>query len=379
MSESTEITKPEERAVAPVTSPNPERIRLGDLKVSDLNPRHDATDTGVISIDSIGLIQPITLWCNEGGKLEVLVGSRRYRHLLATRRQNGFLEPHEYSIKEGPRDVVSLLPLWENRDRENVPPATMARHYVHLKESVFADRDQKTMANELGCVDEGTLSNFIHLARDIDRLPKSWQGGLNSIGTTKSSIGLGHYSAVKKLLPKDGDELATDLIAFLNKAVSQKWAVKKLRKEAESFTSQSEPEGSSANSNNSAILEGKNAIPAETKVTPPEDRNVGKPGDHGSEIEPTDSSAEIPQDSDEVHSEDIPPETSTQATLAQAEVLQSLLIDLIPLISPGFLKDAVRKSIDTLGLTATQELADAVGDPRFVDEVANAKGEELAA
>jgi len=60
-------------ATVPALTPTPGRIRLGDLRVSDLNPRHDATDYGIDSIDEIGLIQPIVLWPNdEDGELEVL-------------------------------------------------------------------------------------------------------------------------------------------------------------------------------------------------------------------------------------------------------------------------------------------------------------------
>ena len=209
-------------------------VPLREIKISPLNPRYESAtnvDGLAADVDDRGLLQPIILRTAEDGGYEVIIGSRRFRAILAKRGPDGFLQPDEYTLEDWDDTFVIGAAVAENDCREPLSPVDEGRflNRIASRDPTMTDTH---LANLTGIGSRPRVNDLRHLATHFGQLPESWQMFLQvphgDRPGDKPGISLTHYKAVRAYVGENGVE--PWMLELMDKAAAGLWSVDQLKK-----------------------------------------------------------------------------------------------------------------------------------------------------
>lgn len=190
----------------------PSSINEVDIDLIHANPtqpRHDFDEQALNelseSIQSIGIIQPITLRQEEDGTYMIIAGERRYR----AAQKAGLMSVPAYIRKASDDDVMEMA-LIENIQREDLNAIEVALAYQQLQSRNGLTQDE--LAQRVG-KSRATVANFMRLLR----LPAEIQLALKD-----RRISMGHARALLSL------EDAEQQVALFHQIEVQDLSVRKV-------------------------------------------------------------------------------------------------------------------------------------------------------
>jgi ParB/RepB/Spo0J family partition protein len=212
----------------------PETIALGTIKVSELNPRHDAA-VDIVSLvqdlQSTGLVQPIVLRQLPEGGYEVIVGSRRLQALKEVRSADGILHAGEYRIVNWDDNRCIRSAISENAERHDLAPADEGR-FLNLLAKRQGTQDAPLSDEQLQGVTgipRPRINDARALADKFDLLPKSWQSALSAPPNCRPSdslISLTHFKHVRKRI---NGKIDPEVRKLMTKAADEGWTAAKFK------------------------------------------------------------------------------------------------------------------------------------------------------
>ncbi len=140
--------------------------RIADLEIDQISPNpyqprqdfeDEALDQLAASIRQFGIIQPITVRAQSGGRFEVISGERRIR----AARRAGLKRIPAY-VREADTEAMLEMALVENLQREELNPIEVALGYHRLMEE--CDLTQEQVADRVG-KKRSTVANFLRLLK----------------------------------------------------------------------------------------------------------------------------------------------------------------------------------------------------------------------
>jgi len=209
-------------------------IPLTEIKISPLNPRYESAtnvDGLAADVDDRGLLQPIILRAAEGGGYEVIIGSRRFRAILAKRGPDGFLQPDEFTLEDWNDQFAIGAAVAENDCREPLSPVDEGRFLNRIagRDPTLTDTH---LANLTGIGSRPRVNDLRHLASHFGQLPESWQVFLQvphgDRPGDKPGISLTHYKVVRAYVGENGVE--PWMRELMDKAAAGLWSVDQLKK-----------------------------------------------------------------------------------------------------------------------------------------------------
>jgi ParB family transcriptional regulator, chromosome partitioning protein len=165
----------------------------------------DALKELCVSIQTIGLIQPISLRLMPDGTYQIIAGERRYR----AAKMAGLKQVPAY-IKTAEDDLVMEMALIENIQREDLNAIEIALAFQKLQE--IYNLTQEKLSERLG-KKRATIANYLRLLK----LPAEIQ-----IGLQFRKIDMGHARALVNI------DDPTVQIAIFEEAVLQGYSVRKV-------------------------------------------------------------------------------------------------------------------------------------------------------
>ena len=175
--------------------------RVADIEIDQISPnpyqpRQDfeaeALDQLATSIRQFGIIQPITVRAQNGGRFEVISGERRLR----AARRAGLKRVPAY-VREADTEAMLEMALVENLQREELNPIEIALGYHRLMEE--CELTQEQVADRVG-KKRSTVANFLRLLK----LPPRAQAALRD-----RSVTVGH---ARSLINVDDEEFQLHLL-----------------------------------------------------------------------------------------------------------------------------------------------------------------------
>ena len=175
--------------------------RVADLEIEQISPNpyqprqdfeDEALDQLAASIRQFGIIQPITVRAQNGGRFEVISGERRLR----AARRAGLKRVPAY-VREADTEEMLEMALVENLQREELNPIEVALGYHRLMEE--CELTQEQVADRVG-KKRSTVANFLRLLK----LPPRVQAALRD-----RSVTVGH---ARSLINVDDEEFQLHLL-----------------------------------------------------------------------------------------------------------------------------------------------------------------------
>ena len=170
-------------------------VAISDIIPNPLQPRRDFDDETLqelaTSIAELGVIQPITLKRQEGGKYIIISGERRWRAS-----QIAGLETLPAYIRDVDDEDLHAMALVENIQRENLNAIEIALGMQRLVEE--CGLTQEAMAQKVG-KKRSTVSNYMRLLSLPSEVQLALKEGIISMGHAKAIAGLDHALQVKAL------------------------------------------------------------------------------------------------------------------------------------------------------------------------------------
>ncbi|MBO5673117.1 MAG: ParB/RepB/Spo0J family partition protein [Alistipes sp.] len=170
-------------------------VAISDIIPNPLQPRRDFDDETLqelaTSIAELGVIQPITLKRQAGGKYIIISGERRWRAS-----QIAGLETLPAYIRDVDDEDLHAMALVENIQRENLNAIEIALGMQRLVEE--CGLTQEAMAQKVG-KKRSTVSNYMRLLSLPSEVQLALKEGIISMGHAKAIAGLDHALQVKAL------------------------------------------------------------------------------------------------------------------------------------------------------------------------------------
>jgi ParB family chromosome partitioning protein len=186
-------------------------VRLDLIEPNPLQPRRDFSDADLqelqLSMQSSGLLQPVTVRPRNDGRFELIAGERRFR----AARQLGWTTIPAF-VREVSNEQMLSLALVENLQREDLNPMEEAQGYRQLINEFGLAHHQ--VAQAVG-KDRSTVTNALRLLalpEDVQRLVRD------------GALTLGHARA---LLGMPSGESLTDLA---NRVVTHRLSVREVER-----------------------------------------------------------------------------------------------------------------------------------------------------
>ncbi len=176
-------------------------LPIADIQLSRFNTRKDLSagneDSSISdlakSIQSRGLLNPVTVRSAGAGLWELVAGQRR----LAACKQLGWAHIPAIVRRDVKDDEATSLSLIENVHRADMHPLDKANAFLLLAESVGS---VTAVAKETG-FSEATIRKYL----DLGRLPKQLQ---QELSTSHGPIGVDALSTLVRRFPDESDQLA---------------------------------------------------------------------------------------------------------------------------------------------------------------------------
>ncbi len=163
--------------------------RVADLEIDQISPNpyqprqdfeDEALDQLAASIRQFGIIQPITVRAQSGGRFEVISGERRIR----AARRAGLKRIPAY-VREADTEAMLEMALVENLQREELNPIEIALGYHRLMEE--CDLTQEQVADRVG-KKRSTVANFLRLLKLPPRVQAALRDRSVMVGHARSLI-----------------------------------------------------------------------------------------------------------------------------------------------------------------------------------------------
>jgi ParB family chromosome partitioning protein len=169
-------------------------VRLDQIEANPFQPRsyfdEEALEELAVSINEIGLIQPVTLRKTGEDRYQIIVGERRCRAA-----QKAGLESIPAFIREAKDDGMLEMALVENIQREDLDPIEIALSYQRLLDE--CDYTQEDLSGRVG-KNRSTIANYLRLLK----LPAIVQKSLRD-----KEITMGHARAIINIHDEDIQEM----------------------------------------------------------------------------------------------------------------------------------------------------------------------------
>jgi len=171
-------------------------IRLDSIEVNEEQPRKDFDENALqelaLSIQSYGIIQPITVRPIQNGKYQLISGERRYRaSLLAGLRE---IPAYVRTVDE----VFALqMALVENIQRENLNAIEIALTYQRLLNE--CDLSHEELSLKVG-KERATVTNYLRLLRLTKEAQQAICEKQISFGHARALVGIEDIDLQKKAL-----------------------------------------------------------------------------------------------------------------------------------------------------------------------------------
>ncbi|MEJ3742346.1 ParB/RepB/Spo0J family partition protein [Actinomycetes bacterium KLBMP 9797] len=192
---------PDANELAPVPGARFAEIALDAIVPNPKQPRHvfdeEALDELKISIQEVGLLQPIVVRELEDGKYELVMGERRWRAAQAVGR-----ESLPAIVRDTKDDAMLRDALLENIHRVNLNPLEEAAAYQQLLEEFGATHEE--LARRIGR-SRPQISNTIRLLNLPGQVQRRVAAGVLSAGHARALLGLEEAQAQ--------EDLATRIVA----------------------------------------------------------------------------------------------------------------------------------------------------------------------
>jgi ParB family chromosome partitioning protein len=163
--------------------------RVADLEIEQISPNpyqprqdfnDEALDELAASIQQLGIIQPITVRAQGGGRFEVISGERRLR----AARRAGLRRVPAY-VREADTEEMLEMALVENVQREELNPVEVALGYQRLMDECGLTQEQ--VAERVG-KNRTTVANFLRLLKLPPQVQAALRDGSVSVGHARSLI-----------------------------------------------------------------------------------------------------------------------------------------------------------------------------------------------
>ena len=188
------------------------QVSIADIEANPKQPRKEFDEAGLKalaeSIDTLGIIQPITLRRVRASKFQIISGERRFRAA-----QMVGLDALPAYVREADDQTLLEMALVENIQREDLNPLEVALSYKRLMD------DCGLTQQELGKRVGKARSSVTNHLRTLD-LPMRIQHMLR-----EGQLGLGHAKALAGL---SGDDALYQQVALAEKAVAEGASVREL-------------------------------------------------------------------------------------------------------------------------------------------------------
>lgn len=213
-------------------------IELANIEANPFQPRTHFNDESLeelaISIQEIGLIQPITLRKIDEKKYQIIAGERRFR----AAQMAGLVKIPAF-IREVNNDSMLEMALVENIQREDLNPIEIGVSYQRLIEE--CNLTQETLSSRLG-KKRSTVANYLRLLK----LPAIIQKGLIdkelSMGHARPLINLKETESqleIYEKIKKEGLSVrkVEEMVRNIAEKEQPKDDTKEVRKNAQQFQS----------------------------------------------------------------------------------------------------------------------------------------------
>ncbi len=163
--------------------------RVADLEIEHISPNpyqprqdfeDEALDELAASIKQLGIIQPITVRAQAGGRFEVISGERRLR----AARRAGLKRVPAY-VREADTEEMLEMAIVENVQREELNPVEVALGYQRLMEE--CGLTQEKVATRVG-KKRTTVANYLRLLKLPPRIQAALREHSVSVGHARSLI-----------------------------------------------------------------------------------------------------------------------------------------------------------------------------------------------
>lgn len=162
-------------------------INLSDIVPNPFQPRitfdQQALEELAASIKALGLIQPITVRSNDGGKFQIISGERRYRACIYA----GMTSIPAYVRNAGDDATMLEMAIVENVQRADLDPIETAMSYQRLIDECHLT--QEAMSEKIG-KSRVAVTNAIRLLRLPAKVQYDLKVGNISVGHAKVLLSL---------------------------------------------------------------------------------------------------------------------------------------------------------------------------------------------
>jgi ParB family chromosome partitioning protein len=171
-------------------------IRLDSIEVNEDQPRKDFNERTLqelaLSIQSFGIIQPITVRPIQNGKYQLISGERRYRAALIA----GFREIPAY-VRTVDEIFALEMALVENIQRENLNAIEIALTYQRLLNE--CDLSHEALSLKVG-KERATVTNYLRLLRLTKEAQQAICEKLISMAHARALVAIEDIELQKKIL-----------------------------------------------------------------------------------------------------------------------------------------------------------------------------------
>jgi len=171
-------------------------IRLDSIEVNEEQPRKDFDEQALqelaLSIQSYGIIQPITVRPIQNGKYQLISGERRYRASLLA----GLREIPAY-VRTVDEIIALQMALVENIQRENLNAIEIAQTYQRLLNE--CDLSHEELSVKVG-KERATVTNYLRLLRLTKEAQQAICEKKISMAHARALVAIEEVELQKKLL-----------------------------------------------------------------------------------------------------------------------------------------------------------------------------------
>lgn len=220
-------------------------MKLSDLQVSKFNVRNQTADDPTLpelteSIKEQSLISKIILRPTEGGKYEIVAGSRRCRAIESLHGDGYELKETEYVMMEDMDDEHALLySLDENTKRRNLSVLELNKAALNLNNRL--GYKPKQIAKALGITD-AKLKRVLEVSQTLNKMPDIVKEELNK-PPDQAKISDLHWERISKeedkdvikdvvdyILDKDAPARTCLVLSLPLRRITSRWSAKRAKK-----------------------------------------------------------------------------------------------------------------------------------------------------
>jgi len=208
-------------------------IPVGMIEANPYQPRNDfeqeALNDLAVSIEKVGIIQPITVCKSEDGKFRLIAGERRFR----ASKLAGLTEiPAFIRIAESDMALLQMA-LIENIQREDLNPIDVSLSFRRLVDEFSLTQEE--LSNKVG-KKRSTVTNYLRLLKLPVEIQAALRDGQISMGHARALIAVAEEVKQIKLFARIIEKgLSVREVEKIAKEINEKSSKSKPQKEVRQF------------------------------------------------------------------------------------------------------------------------------------------------